>query len=213
MRFLKSNYAHVWHTCRAAVYGLLAAMLLAFSASSVAAQVPNLHFSTDGPGTSSYGDASSSDGALRGNVQFKFNGYISGGGSGGQFLVISRSEVKLLLTPSGTKFYRINETTKVTSFNRSTGDYPVVTYSTSDPSFNILTISNLKGYEDYAHSSAGWHGKMKVTLKFSKVAGVADRFRVEFTPLTPAYSPPPPVSGLISSATVKAGSNLILTVN
>jgi len=51
---------------------------------------------------------------------------------------------------------------------------------------------------------------MKLTLRFSKVSGVSDKFSVEFTPETRYNGAPAAVSGLISSASVKTNSDLKL---
>lgn len=204
MNLRNNNYICNWRH-QAFMCAIFALALLTLSSSPLQAQVPNLlRFSTDGAGSSSYGDASSSDGAWRGNIKFRFNGSISNG-----ILNLSTGsiEIRLPQTPSGTKFYWLKDSGWYGSINRP-GDYPVVTYVTTDRTYNVLTISNLKGYEDYSNTNARWDGRIKVTLKFSKVAGVADRFRVEFTPTAGQYSPPPAVSGLIASAVVKSGSNL-----
>ncbi len=182
-----------------------ALMLCVASGAAMAQSVSGLRFTTDGAGTSSYGNATSSDGALRGNVQFKFNGGISNG-----VLSIGDIEVKLPTTPSGTRFYRIKDQGYYGVYNRASGNYPVVTYSTSDPNFNVLTISNLGGSEYFSNTSARWIGKMTVTLKFSKVSGVADQFRIRFTPERTSGSPPPAVSGTIASGRMSAGSGIDL---
>lgn len=76
MRFPKNNHNHQWRTCRAAVYGLAAAVLLALSASSVAAQgaPPDMDFTSSG--TTHFASAG---GAMRGTVVGSIFGRIRNG--------------------------------------------------------------------------------------------------------------------------------------
>lgn len=182
---------------------LAIALLLGVAATAAAAQVPNLSFSTGKVTGKAYGEASSTSGALRGTVQFYFDGFINYGDT----LKIT-GWVRLPTSPGGNKLDGVSVSqTFTTTLNKPGG--PQATLS-SDATYNILTISNLGATEGFANTGGYWKGKMKLTLRFSKVSGVADKFSVEFTPETRHNGAPSAVSGLISSASVKTNSDLRL---
>lgn len=182
---------------------LAIALLLGVAATAAAAQVPSLSFSTGKVSGKSYGEASSTGGALRGTVQFHFGGYISNGST----LSIS-GWVRLPTSPGANKLDGVSVSqTFTTTLNRPGG--PQATLS-SDATYNILTITNLGATEGFAGTGGYWKGKMKLTLRFSKVSGVSDKFSVEFTPEARYNGAPAAVSGLISSASVKSNSDLRL---
>lgn len=178
-------------------------LLLSSTSRATLAQVPaRLSFSTDGAGASTFGLATSSNGALRGTVKFKFNGLISNG-----LLRIDATRIEPALVPGASALDEVWVSGYYGNFNQ-TGK-PQITF-TPGSVYDTLTISNLAGGQGFSRTSGWWRGKVKMTLRFSKIPGVADQFSVEFTPESPQYNPPRPVSGLISSATVQAGSDLIL---
>lgn len=182
---------------------LMVALLLGVAASAAFAQVPNLSFSTGKVTGKAYGEASSTGGAWRGTVQFYFGGYINYGDT----LSIS-GWVRLPTSPGSNRLDKVSVSqTFTTTLNRPGG--PQATLS-SDATYNTLTIMNLGATEGFAGTGGYWKGKMKLTLRFSKVSGVADRFSVEFTPEARYNGAPSAVSGLISSASVKSNSDLRL---
>lgn len=182
---------------------LAIALLLGVAASAAFAQVPSLSFSTGRVTGKSYGEASSTGGVWSGTVQFYFGGYINYGDT----LSIT-GWVKLPTSPGGNKIDGVSVSqTFTTTLNKPGG--PQATLS-SDANYNILTITNLGATEGFANTGGYWKGKMKLTLRFSKVSGVSDKFSVEFTPEARYNNAPPAVSGLISSASVKTNSDLKL---
>ena len=183
---------------------LAIALWLGVAAGAAFAQVPNLSFSTGKVPGKAYGEASSTNGVWRGNVQFYFDGYI---GSNSSTLSIS-GWIKLPTSPGGNRLDKVSVSqTFTTTLNRPGG--PQATLS-SDANYNILTISNLGATEGFANTGGYWRGKIKLTLRFSKVSGVADRLKVEFSPEARYNGAPSAVSGLISSASVKTNSDLRL---
>jgi hypothetical protein len=168
-------------------------------------QIPKLTFATDGLANFN-GDASSSGGALRGNIKFTFNGSVDS-----QRLSIS-GYVSLPQQPAGntSRFWRLRVTGYGGAINQQ--GKPQVEFRRTDPTYDILTISNLPAVEDFTRTGAQWKGVARIVLRFSKVNGVADVFSVEFTPVSKYLNPPAAVRGSICNARLKVGSDLILAI-
>lgn len=183
---------------------LMALALMLLTGQAYAQQIPNIRFSTDGI-TGIVGDATSTNGVLRGDIKFGFRGHITNGK-----MWIYDAYVRLPQEPGGStpKFWRVRATGYGDTINQQ--GKAQVEFRTSDPTYNILTITKLPAVEDFSRTNGKWNGVMKVTLRFSKINGVADTFSVEFTPVNSQSNPPAAARGTISSARPKVGSDLIL---
>ncbi len=178
---------------------LLFAGLILCASNPVWAQT-NTNFSFQTTGHRGSGDARSSSGALTGQLRFNFDGSVRSGRlnltntmvwkegqARGQFYRVVfnyRGAVNLQGTPS----VQVSETTL----------------------YKIIVLDKVPAVADFTapNTSDNWVGVARVELRFSKVSGVADSFRVDFSRVRKEGRPPRTIQGKICEASVLSGSNM-----